>query len=96
MAYKPLTYGQVRDKAYPSQIATARPIAAPRIHCEETPDPNDSLRGGVQPMHTEAQYERFHNELRSGHGFVNEDDPDETGRRVSTHRTLFVEGDPEY
>lgn len=90
MAYKPLTYGQVRDKAYPSQIAAERPIAAPRIHCEETPDPNDSLRGGAQPMHTEAMCDRFNHELRAGHAFRNENDPDETGHR---EHSLHVEGD---
>jgi hypothetical protein len=90
MAYKVNPTGPVRDKIYPSQIAAERPMCAPRIHCQETPDLDATLRGGEQPMHTESQYERFHHELRSGHAFRNENDPDETGHREST---LHVEGD---
>jgi len=90
MAYNPNPSGQVRDKAYPSQIAAERPICAPRIHCEEPPNPNASLLGGSQPMHTETMCDRWNHELRAGHGFRNENDPDETGHR---ERTLKIEGD---
>lgn len=90
MAYNPNPSGPVRDKIYPSQIAAERPACAPRIHCEATLNLNDSLRGGPQPMHTESQHERFLHELRAGHGFRNEGNPDDTGRHIST---LHVEGD---
>jgi hypothetical protein len=42
MAYKPNPYGNVRDKAYPSEIAAQRPLLAPRIHCAEDPSEMDS------------------------------------------------------
>lgn len=90
MAYEPNPSGPVRDKIYPSQIAASRPACAPRIHCAEQPNLNDSLRGGPQPMHTETACDRFHRELRAGHGFVNENDPNETRHRESS---LRVEGD---
>ena len=90
MAYQPNPSGPIRDKAYPSQIAAERPICAPRIHCETTPNPNDTLRGGPQPMHTDSACERFHHELRAGHAFRNENDPNETGHRESS---LHIEGD---
>ncbi len=36
MAYNPRPYGNVRDKAYPSEIAAQRPALASRIQCEES------------------------------------------------------------
>jgi hypothetical protein len=42
MAYKVNPYGNVRDKAYPSEIAAQRPLLATRIHCAESADDMDS------------------------------------------------------
>lgn len=90
MAYQPNPMGPVHDKAYPSQISAERPMFAPRIHCEVPTDTNLTLRGGTQPMHTEKMCDRFNHELRAGHAFRNENDPDETRHYEST---LHVEGD---
>lgn len=77
MAYKPAPSGPVRDKAYPSQIAAERPMMAPRIHCTDIPDPEDSLRGGEQPMHDDTMVDRFNSQLRSGLGTSRPDNTDE-------------------
>lgn len=74
MAYKPLPSGPVRDRTYPSQIAAERPMMAPRIHCYETPEPDETLRGGEQPMHGESAVEKFNRELRGGHAGRNDGD----------------------
>jgi hypothetical protein len=65
MAYKPNPNGPVRDKAYPSEIAAQRPLLAPRIHCEESPeemDPETSVRGDVR----DGRSAEFNRRLRSG------------------------------
>jgi hypothetical protein len=66
--------GPARDKLYPSQIAAERPMMTTRIHCYETPDIEDVLRGGEQPMHTESACDKFNRELRSGIGTGRPDD----------------------
>jgi hypothetical protein len=58
MAYKPAPSGPVRDKTYPSEIANTRPMLVPRIHCSETPEPDDTLHG------EEDSSERFNQHLR--------------------------------
>lgn len=74
MAYKPVPSGTVRDRTYPSQIAAERPMCAPRIHCYVDPEPEETLRGGEQPMHTESACEKFNRELRGGHAGRNDGD----------------------
>ena len=64
MGYRPgadATGSQVRDKAYPSEIAAQRPALTTRIHCTEYNDdvPENSLRGGDS---TESRWD----ELRAG------------------------------
>lgn len=78
MAYKPNpNSGPARDKAYPSQIAAERPMMAPRIHCYESPDIEDTLRGDEHAMHTESACDRFNRELREGLGTSRPDNTDE-------------------
>jgi len=87
MAYRPRpAWSRIRDKAYPSEIASQRPFLAPRIHCEEPWeefDAEETLRGGgrrraiMPPSNEEYEplenmCERFNHALRSGHGFRNE------------------------
>ena len=62
MAYKPNPNGGlVRDKAYPSEIAAERPALAPRIHCADYPDVDESLRGNGESL-----VERVNRQLREG------------------------------
>jgi hypothetical protein len=69
MAYKPNPHGPVRDKTYPSQIAAERPALVTRIHCEESPEPEETLRGGEKEMHTDERVALFNRQLRGGaHG----------------------------
>lgn len=50
MAYKPVTNGPVIDKAYPSEIAAARPMLATRIQCADDPtDGEETLHQGDDP-----------------------------------------------
>lgn len=77
MAYRPNPSGQVRDKAYPSQIAAERPMCAPRIHCEISPDADDTLRGGEHAMHVTERIETFNRHLREGLGTGRPDNNDE-------------------
>lgn len=90
MAYKPRIFSRMRDKAYPSEIAAQRPMMAPRIHCEDSPEEYDdelSIRGTGRHSRSMFQIpyddgrepledvcERFNHALRSGHGFRNEGD----------------------
>ena len=65
MAYRPGQFYNVRDKAYPSEIAAQRPILAPRIHCvdeERYETTEDSVRGSEG-----NRVELFNAQLRKGH-----------------------------
>jgi len=73
MAYKPKQYGNIRDKAYPSQIAAERPALATRIHCEEPAEADETLRGGEHEMHVTERVERFNRQLRGGHSQEEQD-----------------------
>lgn len=67
--YRPAFPGNVRDKAYPEEIARQRPALATRIHCHEhyeDVDPGLSVRGQREPG-GESPSERFHQQLRGGH-----------------------------
>jgi hypothetical protein len=77
MAYRPSPSGPFLDKAYPSQIAAERPMCAPRIHCTDTPDANDSLRGGEHEMHVTDRVDTFNRQLREGLGTGRPDNNDE-------------------
>lgn len=88
MAYKPRGFHNVRDETYVSQIASERPICAPRIHCSEEPsvfpDAADAtLRGRddrapeVPHEHFEGICARFNRALRSGLGTGRPDNTDE-------------------
>lgn len=83
MAYRPgTTFGVVRDKAYPSEIAGQRPALATRIECEETreyesPDhsefdsessPQNTIRGD----RTDDRVAEFNRQLRGGHAGRND------------------------
>lgn len=79
MAYKPRRFDNVRDETYVSQIASERPICAPRIHCAEEPsvflDAADATLRGRDDRAPEVPHEefegiceRFNRELRSGLG----------------------------
>lgn len=74
MAYKVIPSGTTRDCIYTSQIAAERPMCAPRIHCYEQPEVEESLRGGEQPMHGESACEKFNRQLREGHAGRNAGD----------------------
>lgn len=80
MAYKPDSpLGNVRDMAYPSEIAAQRPMMAPRIQCEVAGDYEErrqqrmaSIRGdqGGQDYTdegpTESRSDLFNDRLRNG------------------------------
>lgn len=51
--------GQVRDEAYPSEVASSRPIGLTRIHCPVEPTEPDAS----QDVDRVA---RFNEQLRSG------------------------------
>lgn len=88
MAYDPdPRSSNMRDKAYPSEIASQRPALATRIHCREdysSMDPRNSLRG-VEPPEPpppmdwtgENMCDRFNRQLRSGLGTSFPDNTDE-------------------
>lgn len=66
MAYKPNPNGPFVDRTYPSQIAAERPALVTRIHCFETPEPDETLLGGEQEMHTSERVDLFNRHLRTG------------------------------
>ena len=85
MAYRPDSWGAVRDKAYPSEIAAQRPMMAPRIHCptesslEEPPDhgeyeTDDSSSKSLRGDRNDSPCEKFNRELRGGHAGRNDGD----------------------
>ena len=64
--------GQVRDQAYPSEVAAQRPIGATRIQCPATlPLEDTASRGG------ENRVTIFNRELREGLGTSYPDNTDE-------------------
>lgn len=82
MAYRPTTWGSVRDKTYPSQIAGQRPALATRFQCEETREDemedHSPLEGEYSPQLTirgdknDDRVAEFNRQLREGHAGRNE------------------------
>lgn len=62
--------GNQHDQSYPSQIAAERPALVTRVYCEydyEYADPENTVRGGTQPIHNTERVDEFNRQLRGGH-----------------------------
>lgn len=56
-----------RDKMYPSQVASERPLGATRIDCEVEDNAAEGNRGGEHAMHNSERVDTFNRQLREGH-----------------------------
>lgn len=82
MAYRPESFGPVRDKTYVSEIAAQRPALATRIQCSETREDDAPDHGMLESEYSPSQTIRgdrsqdrvamFNDALRAGHGWRNQ------------------------
>ena len=52
-------------------------MCAPRIHCTDQPEPDETLRGGEHEMHGSDRVDTFNRHLREGLGTGRPDNNDE-------------------